>query len=86
MESLLIIIAASTDAPWGASKKLDRYENGVLSALHIVFGIKENNLVDSDFLVSYYSYKFVSINGIHEIAAEGARNHGLLNIAPANFY
>ena len=24
--------------------------------------------------------------GIHEIAAEGARNHGLLNIAPADFF
>ena len=24
--------------------------------------------------------------GIHEIAAEGARNHGLLNIAPVDFF
>lgn len=41
--------STSTDAPWGAIKRLDRYENGVLSTLYIVFGIKENNLVDSDF-------------------------------------
>ncbi len=75
----------STDAPWGAIKRLDRYENGVLSTLYIVFGIKENNPVDSDFLVLYYSTNLWH-KGIHEIAAEGARNHGLLNIAPADFF
>ena len=77
--------STSTDALWGAIKRPDRYENGVLSTLYIVFGIKENNLVDSDFLVSYYSTNLWH-KGIHEIAAEGARNHGLLNIAPANFF
>ncbi len=77
--------STSTDAPWGAIKRLDRYENGVLSTLYIVFGIKENNPVCSDFLVSYYSTNLWH-KGIHEIAAEGARNHGLLNIAPADFF
>ena len=77
--------STSTDAPWGAIKRLERYENGVLSTLYIVFGIKENNPVDSDFLVSYYSTNLWH-KGIHEIAAEGARNHGLLNIAPADFF
>ena len=77
--------STSTDAPWGAIKRLDRYKNGVLSTLYIVFGIKENNPVDSDFLVSYYSTNLWH-KGIHEIAAEGARNHGLLNIAPADFF
>ena len=77
--------STSTDAPWGAIKRLDRYESGVLSTLYIIFGIKENNPVDSDFLVSYYSTNLWH-KGIHEIAAEGARNHGLLNIAPADFF
>ena len=77
--------STSTDAPWGAIKRLGRYENGVLSTLYIVFGIKENYPVDSDFLVSYYSTNLWH-KGIHEIAAEGARNHGLLNIAPADFF
>ena len=77
--------STSTDAPWGAIKRLDRYENGVLSTLYIIFGIKENNPVDSDFLVSYYSTNLWH-KDIHEIAAEGARNHGLLNIAPADFF
>ena len=77
--------STSTDAPWGAVKRLDHYENGVLSTLYIVFGIKENNPIDSNFLVSYYNTNLWH-KGIHEIAAEGARNHGLLNIVPADFF
>ena len=70
--------STSSDAPWGAIKRLDRYENGVLSTLYIVFSIKDNVPIDSDFLVSYYSTNLWH-KGIHEIAAEGARNHGLFH-------
>lgn len=77
--------STSTDAPWGAIKRLDRYENGVLSTLYIVFRIKDDASIDSDFLVSYYSTNLWH-KGIHEIASEGARNHGLLNIAPVDFF
>ena len=77
--------STSNDAPWGAIKRLDRYENGVLSTLYIVFEIKDETLVNSDFLVAYYSTN-LWYKGIHEIAAEGARNHGLLNIAPTDFF
>ncbi|HEM5230065.1 TPA: restriction endonuclease subunit S, partial [Streptococcus suis] len=73
----------SNGYPWGAIKRLDRYEMGVLSTLYIVF--KPTNSICSDFLVSYYDssnwYKEVSM-----VAAEGARNHGLLNIAPNDFF
>ncbi|QIW59485.1 restriction endonuclease subunit S [Lactococcus raffinolactis] len=72
----------SNGYPWGAIKRLDKYENGVLSTLYIVF---KSTDVNSNFLVTYYNtsvwYKEVSKN-----AAEGARNHGLLNIAPADFF
>ena len=77
--------STSTDAPWGAIKRLDCYENGVLSTLYIVFAIKENAQVDSDYLVTYYDTDLWH-RGVREIAAEGARNHGLLNIAPADFF
>jgi len=77
--------STSSDAPWGAIKRLDRYENGVLSTLYIVFAIKENADVDSDYLVTYYDTDLWH-RGVREIAAEGARNHGLLNIAPADFF
>ncbi|HEM5183150.1 TPA: restriction endonuclease subunit S [Streptococcus suis] len=73
----------SNGYPWGAIKRLDRYEMGVLSTLYIIF--KPTSLICSDYLVSYYDtvnwYKEVSM-----IAAEGARNHGLLNIAPNDFF
>lgn len=77
--------STSIDAPWGAIKRLDCYENGVLSTLYIVFRIKNELEIDSNFLVSYYSTN-IWHKGIREIAAEGARNHGLLNIAPVDFF
>ena len=72
----------SNGYPWGAIKRLDKYDMGVLSTLYIIF--RPTN-VSSQFLVSYYDttrwYKEVAKN-----AAEGARNHGLLNIAPTDFF
>lgn len=72
----------SNGYPWGAIKRLDKYDMGVLSTLYIVFRPTE---INSQFLVSYYDttrwYREVSKN-----AAEGARNHGLLNIAPTDFF
>lgn len=77
--------STSSDAHWGAIKRLDRYENGVLSTLYIIFAIKNEDDVNSDYLVTYYDTDLWH-RGIREIAAEGARNHGLLNIAPADFF
>ena len=77
--------STSSDAPWGAIKRLDRYENGVLSTLYIVFAIKDESQIDSDYLVSYYDTDLWH-REVREIAAEGARNHGLLNITPADFF
>ena len=77
--------STSSDAPWGAVKRLDRYDKGVLSTLYIVFGLKDNENIDSDFLVSYYDTNRWH-RGVQAIAAEGARNHGLLNITPADFF
>ena len=72
----------STGYPLGAIKRLDKYENGVLSTLYILFKAVD---VDSDYLAHYYEsdkwHQEVSM-----CAAEGARNHGLLNIAPADFF
>jgi len=77
--------STSSDAPWGAVKRLDKYEMGVLSTLYIVFSLKDDGNIDSDFLVSYYDTDCWH-KGIQAIAAEGARNHGLLNIAPADYF
>lgn len=74
--------STSGDSPWGAVKRLERYEKGCVSTLYIVFEALD---IDPQFLVTYYKtdrwYK-----GVQAIAAEGARNHGLLNIAPSDFF
>lgn len=77
--------STSSDAPWGAVKRLDRYENGAVSTLYITFAIKDTEHIDSDFLVYYYDTD-LWYKGVQAIAAEGARNHGLLNIAPADYF
>ena len=77
--------STSVNAKWGTIKRLDNYKNGALSTLYIIFKIGNLNLISSDFIVSYYEttnwYK-----GIRAIACEGARNHGLLNISPDDFF
>ena len=77
--------STSSDAPWGAIKRLDRYESGVLSTLYIVFKISDERKTSSDYIVTYFNTDLWH-KGIQAIAAEGARNHGLLNVAPADFF
>ena len=67
----------SSEYPWGAIKRLDHYEYGALSSLYICF--RPLSHVSSDFLVHYFETKKWH-QGVSEIAVEGARNHGLLNI------
>lgn len=75
--------STSQDYPVGAVKRLDRYDMGVLSTLYILF--KPSNEISSDYLVTYfdsdYWHKEIKLR-----AAEGARNHGLLNISPDDFF
>ena len=77
--------STSVDAPFGAIKRLDKYKNGVLSTLYILFKIIDDTSTSSDYLVTYYATNLWH-RGIQSIAAEGARNHGLLNIAPNDFF
>jgi len=77
--------STSVDAPLGAIKRLDKYKNGVLSTLYILFRIIDDTSTSSDYLVTYYSTDLWH-KEIQSIAAEGARNHGLLNIAPNDFF
>nr|WP_314610942.1 restriction endonuclease subunit S [uncultured Lachnoanaerobaculum sp.] len=77
--------STSVDAPFGAIKRLDKYKNGVLSTLYILFKVIDDTSTCSDYLVTYY-FTDLWHKGIQSIAAEGARNHGLLNIAPNDFF
>ena len=61
---------------FGSIKRLDRYPIGALSTLYICFALKKH---DSDFIKAYFdSLKWY--REIYMISAEGARNHGLLNV------
>ena len=77
--------STSDGYPWGAIKRLDLYEKGVLSTLYIVFSIKDSVGVDSDFMTTLFETDTWH-NGVREHAAEGARNHGLLNISADDFF
>lgn len=74
----------STGCAWGAVKRLDKYEDGVLSTLYICFKINET-IVDSDYL-SYYFESTKWHKGVSDISGEGARNHGLLNISVTDYF
>jgi type I restriction enzyme S subunit len=76
--------STSDGFPFGAVKRLDLYEKGVLSTLYIVFSIKDSVALDSDFLTVFFDTDRWH-KGVSERAAEGARNHGLLNIAAEDF-
>ena len=77
--------STSDGFPFGAVKRLDLYEKGVLSTLYIVFSIRNQNETDSDFLAVFFDTNRWH-KGVAERAAEGARNHGLLNISADDFF
>ena len=67
---------------FGSIKRLDRYPMGALSTLYICFALKKH---DSDFVKAYFdSLKWY--REIYMISAEGARNHGLLNVPTDEFF
>ena len=57
---------------------------GVLSTLYIVFSITDKEKTESDFLTVFFDTDRWH-RGVAERAAEGARNHGLLNISADDF-
>ena len=68
--------------PFGAVKRMDRYEMGALSNLYIVFKLEDTVCDD------YILYLFETSTWHKEVsmrASEGARNHGLLNIGAEDF-
>ncbi len=73
----------SNGYPLGAIKKLERYDLGILSSLYICFSFDEN--IDKSFMKNYFeSTKWY--REVANIAVEGARNHGLLNIPVNDFF
>ena len=77
--------STSDGYPFGAVKRLDLYEKGVLSTLYIVFALKDASKTDSDYIAVFFDTDRWH-RGVAERAAEGARNHGLLNISADDFF
>ena len=77
--------STSDGYPFGAVKRLDLYEKGVLSTLYIVFAPKKEQQINSNFLTVFFDTDRWH-KGVAERAAEGARNHGLLNISAEDFF
>lgn len=69
---------------YGSIKRLNAYAQGCLSTLYICFGITSDDL-ESDYLECFFdTLKWYS--NIAMICAEGARNHGLLNVDTKAFF
>ena len=74
----------SSDYPWGAIKHLERYDTGVLSPLYFCFRPNKET-VDTRYLQFFFDTNLWHKH-IADIAVEGARNHGLLNMTVGDFY
>lgn len=71
--------------PMGAIRRLDRYPSGVVSPLYICFRLSVGAPVDSDFLAHYFDGGAIDTQ-LADVAKEGARNHGLLNVSVKEFF
>ena len=73
----------SNGYPYGAIKRLEFYKKGIVSPLYICLESLQENT--SNYFVQYFEAGLLN-REIHVIAQEGARNHGLLNIAVEDFF
>lgn len=72
----------SRDFPMGAIKRLRKYSEGALSPLYIAFSVHD---VIPEFMETFFD-SGIWYSEVVRLATEGARNHGLLNISPADFF
>ena len=74
----------SSGYPYGAIKRLINYDSGIVSPLYICFRVKRND-VSVDYMEHYFESGLMN-RELQSVAQEGARNHGLLNIAVEDFF
>lgn len=68
---------------FGSIKRLDLYDEGALSTLYICFALNKNE--NSDFYQKYFD-SLSWYPELQKFCAEGARNHGLLNVPTNDFF
>jgi type I restriction enzyme, S subunit len=74
----------SRGCPFGVIRRLDRYDTGIVSPLYICFR-PNDQIADSNFLTHYFDAGVLD-EGLGDVAKEGIRNHGLLNVGVADFF
>jgi len=74
----------SSGYSYGAIKRLTRYDQGIVSPLYICFKIV-GDCVSLEYMEQYFEAGLMN-REIQAFAQEGARNHGLLNIAVDDFF
>lgn len=75
----------SNGYPMGAIKRLNRYDDGVVTTLYICFKLTNEHAADSDFYEQYFESGLLN-QGLMQVAHEGGRAHGLLNVKPSDFF
>lgn len=75
----------SNGYPWGATKRLNDFDKAVVTTLYICFGIKNHNKTSGDFFEHFFSANLLN-KGLTQIAHEGGRAHGLLNVTAVDFF
>ena len=74
----------SNGYPFGAIKRLTRYDRGVVTTLYICFALKPEAESDPTFFEHYFEAGLLN-SGLSTVTNEGGRAHGLLNITKADF-
>jgi type I restriction enzyme S subunit len=75
--------SAMNGYPFGATKRLERYERGVVSTLNICFALTGD--WEGDFAAQYFESGLLN-EQLRRVTRVGARAHGLLNITKADFF
>jgi len=75
----------SNGYPMGAIKRLNRYPDGVVTTLYICFELSDVDHADCDFWEHYFDSGLLN-KGLSQIANEGGRAHGLLNVKSSEFF
>lgn len=77
--------SSSAGHPFGAIRRLHRYDRGVISTLYLCFRLRNDSPMTGTFLQNIFNSGVLD-RQLSPICHEGARSHGLLNIARADFF
>jgi type I restriction enzyme S subunit len=70
---------------WGATKRLNDFDEAVVTTLYICFRLKEESQYSGDYFEYFFDANILD-RGLAKIAHEGGRAHGLLNVTPGDFF